>query len=31
MKNDINKAQNTVKPKSMGRPKKELDAEVIAI
>jgi alkylhydroperoxidase/carboxymuconolactone decarboxylase family protein YurZ len=30
MKNDINKANDTVKPKSMGRPKKELDAEVIA-
>ena len=30
MKSDINKAQNTVKPKSMGKPKKELDAEVIA-
>jgi len=30
MKNDINKAQDTIKTKSMGRPKKELDAEVIA-
>ena len=30
MKSDINKTKDTVKPKSMGRPKKELDAEVIA-
>jgi len=30
MKNDINKAVDTKKPKSIGRPKKELDEEVIA-
>jgi alkylhydroperoxidase/carboxymuconolactone decarboxylase family protein YurZ len=30
MKSDINKTKDTIKPKSMGRPKKELDAEVIA-
>ena len=30
MKNDINKATNIVETKTMGRPKKELDAEVIA-
>jgi len=30
MKSDINKAINIVKPKSMGRPKKELDEDVIA-
>ena len=30
MKNDINKADNTIKTKSIGRPKKELDADVIA-
>ena len=30
MKNDINKAIDTKKPKSIGRPKKELDEEVIA-
>ena len=30
MKNDINKAIDTKKSKSIGRPKKELDEEVIA-
>ena len=30
MKNDINKAIDIKKPKSIGRPKKELDEEVIA-
>ena len=30
MKNDINKAQNIVQTKTMGRPKKELDKDVIA-
>ena len=30
MKNDINKAVDTKKTKSIGRPKKELDEEVIA-
>jgi hypothetical protein len=30
MKNDINKAVDTKKSKSIGRPKKELDEEVIA-
>ena len=30
MKNDKNKADNTVKTQSIGRPKKELDEEVIA-
>ena len=30
MKNDINKAIDTKKTKSIGRPKKELDEEVIA-
>ena len=30
MKNDKNKAIDTKKPKSIGRPKKELDEEVIA-
>ena len=30
MKSDNNKADDTIKTKSMGRPKKELDEEVIA-
>jgi len=30
MKNDINKADATIETKSIGRPKKELDEEVIA-
>jgi len=30
MKNDINKAQNIVQTKTIGRPKKELDKDVIA-
>jgi hypothetical protein len=30
MKNDINKTNDTIKTKSMGRPKKELDEEIIA-
>ena len=30
MKNDINKADDTIKTKSLGRPKKELDKDVIA-
>ena len=30
MKNDINKANATIETKSIGRPKKELDEEVIA-
>ena len=30
MKNDNNKADNTIKPQSIGRPKKELDEDVIA-
>jgi alkylhydroperoxidase/carboxymuconolactone decarboxylase family protein YurZ len=30
MKNDINKVEDTIKTKSMGRPKKELDKEIIA-
>jgi hypothetical protein len=30
MKNDINKAKDTIKTKSIGRPKKELDKDVIA-
>ena len=30
MKNDKNKATDTIKTKSMGRPKKELDEDVIA-
>ena len=30
MKNDINKVEDTIKTKSMGRPKKELDEEIIA-
>ena len=30
MKSDINKAINTVKPKSMGRPNKKVDEKVIA-
>ena len=30
MKSDINKTKNTIKTKSMGRPKKELDKDVIA-
>ena len=30
MKSDINKTKDTIKTKSMGRPKKELDANVIA-
>ena len=30
MKNDINKADATIQTKSIGRPKKELDEEVIA-
>ena len=30
MKNDINKADATIKTKSIGRPKKEIDADVIA-
>ena len=30
MKNDKNKADNTIKTQSIGRPKKELDEEVIA-
>ena len=30
MKNDNNKADNTIKPQSLGRPKKELDENIIA-
>ena len=30
MKSDINKAKNTVKPKSIGRPNKKVDEKVIA-
>jgi len=30
MKNDINKANDTIQTKSMGRPKKDLDEDVIA-
>ena len=30
MKNDINKADATIKTKSIGRPKKELDKDIIA-
>ena len=30
MKNDINKTNDTIKTQSIGRPKKELDEEVIA-
>ena len=30
MKNDINKVEDTIKTKSMGRPKKKLDEEIIA-
>jgi len=30
MKNDNNKADNTIKPQSIGRPKKELDEDIIA-
>ena len=30
MKNDNNKANNTIKPQSIGRPKKELDENIIA-
>jgi len=30
MKNDINKAENTIQTQSIGRPKKELDEDVIA-
>ena len=30
MKNDINKAKDTIKTKSIGRPKKEIDSDVIA-
>ena len=30
MKNDINKTKNTIKTQSIGRPKKELDKDVIA-
>ena len=30
MKNDINKVENTIKTKFIGRPKKELDKEIIA-
>ncbi len=30
MKNDINKANDTIQTKSMGRPKKPLDEDVIA-
>jgi hypothetical protein len=30
MKNDINKANTTIKTKSIGRPKKELDEDIIA-
>ena len=30
MKNDINRVEDTIKTKSMGRPKKELDEEIIA-
>ena len=30
MKNDINKAENTIKTKSMGRPNKDVDEDVIA-
>jgi hypothetical protein len=30
MKNDNNKADNTIKPQSIGRPKKELDENIIA-
>ena len=30
MKNDINKAQDTIKTKSMGRPNKDVDEDVIA-
>ena len=30
MKNDINKAEDTIKTKSMGRPNKDVDEDVIA-
>ena len=30
MKSDNNKADNTIKPQSIGRPKKELDEDIIA-
>ena len=30
MKNDKTKAKNTIKPQTTGRPKKELDVDVIA-
>jgi len=30
MKNDINKASDTIKTQSIGRPKKDLDEDVIA-
>ena len=30
MKNDINKANDTIQTKSMGRPKKDLDEDIIA-
>ena len=30
MKNDNNKSDNTIKPQSIGRPKKELDENIIA-
>ena len=30
MKNDINKAKDTIKTKTIGRPKKEIDSDVIA-
>ena len=30
MKNDINKTNDTIKTQSIGRPKKELDEDVIA-
>ena len=30
MKNDINKAKDTIRTKSIGRPKKEIDSDVIA-
>ena len=30
MKNDINKAENTIQTQSIGRPKEELDEDVIA-
>ena len=30
MKNDINKTKDTIKTQSIGRPKKELDKDIIA-